>query len=46
MLQIKLVTIITLPNLIVRAGAGTVSLSPSPVLLDKNLTVALHGKPV
>lgn len=45
MLKIKLVTIIRLQNLIVRAFTGTVFLSFS-VLLDKNLTVALHGKPV
>lgn len=45
MLEIKLVTIIRLQNLIVRASAGTVFFLFS-VLLDKNLTVALHGKPV
>lgn len=42
MLEIKLVTIIRRQILIVRASAGTVfSLS---VLLDKNLTVALHWR--
>lgn len=44
MLEIKLLPVIRQQILIVRASAGTGS--SLSVLLDKNLTVALHGKPV